>query len=73
LQELEALNEDSSKEAALHFLMGKIYKRLNLSDRALASFSLAQELDAKSGPTIKLAIDAVDKPNDPSDEVLELL
>lgn len=40
LEELEALKEVAPREASVFFLMGKIYKKLDLPDQAMAGRDL---------------------------------
>ena len=44
LKELEYLNEVAPRESSVFFLMGRIYKRLNMPEQAMHHFSIALDL-----------------------------
>ncbi|KAL3694345.1 hypothetical protein R1sor_007996 [Riccia sorocarpa] len=72
LTELEQLKEVAPRESSVFFLMGKIYKRLDLPERAMYHFCIA--LDLKPSTTdvnlIKIAIEKLHVPDDLEEENL---
>ncbi|KAL2633353.1 hypothetical protein R1flu_004832 [Riccia fluitans] len=72
LAELEQLKEVAPRESSVFFLMGKIYKRLDLPERAMYHFCIA--LDLKPSTTdvnlIKVAIEKLHVPDDLEEENL---
>ncbi|KAL3694343.1 hypothetical protein R1sor_007994 [Riccia sorocarpa] len=72
LAELEQLKEVAPRESSVFFLMGKIYKRLDLPERAMYHFCIA--LDLKPSTTdvnlIKIAIEKLHVPDDLEEENL---
>lgn len=48
LKELEFLNEVAPRESSVFFLMGKIYKRLNMPEQAMHHFCIALDLKPSS-------------------------
>jgi len=72
LEELEALKEVAPREASVFFLMGKIYKKLDLPDQAMVNFSVALDLKPASGDVnlIKSAIEKLHVPDDSEDDDL---
>eukprot|EP00038_Savillea_parva_P018736 m.25338 g.25338 ORF g.25338 m.25338 type:complete len:734 (-) comp4227_c0_seq1:59-2260(-) len=59
LEELQALTVLAPKESAVYFLMGKIYRKLGQSDKALMHFSWSMDLDPKGNNN--LVKDAINK------------
>jgi len=57
LAELEKVKEFAPKEASVHFLIGKIWKKLNQPDKAMMGFITALDLDPKDRNLVKAAID----------------
>ena len=66
LEELQTLQEIAPKEASVFFLMGRIYKKLGLQEKAMINFSIALDLRPSNADvnSIKSAIEKLD-----SDEV----
>lgn len=58
LEALEELKEYAPRESSVYALMGKIYKRRNMHDRAMLHFGLA--LDLKPPATDVAAIKVID-------------
>lgn len=58
LKELEQLKEYAPRESSVYALMGKIYKRLNMHEKAMFYFGLALDLKppAADVATIKVLI-----------------
>lgn len=54
---LEELNEYSPRESSVHALMGRIYKRRNMHDKAMLHFGIA--LDLKPSTTDVTAIKVI--------------
>ena len=48
LEELEALKEVAPREASVFFLIGRIHKKLDMTDRAMVNFSTALDLKPAS-------------------------
>ena len=69
LTELMTLAEEASKEAAVHHLLGRVYKRLGCVDEAIMAFQLALDLDPKNGSVIKQALDNIHRPDPEGDEI----
>ena len=72
LQELESLKEVAPREASVFFLMGRIYKKLNLPEEAMVNFSTALDLKPASGDVnlIKSAIEKLHVPDDGEEDDL---
>jgi anaphase-promoting complex subunit 3 len=72
LEELEALKEVAPREASVFFLMGRIYKKLDLPDQAMVNFSVALDLKPASSDVnlIKSAIEKLHVPDDSEDDDL---
>ena len=72
LEELEELKTVAPREASVFFLMGRIYKKLGLADRAMVNFSVALDLKPASADVnlIKSAIEKLHVPDDSEDEDL---
>jgi anaphase-promoting complex subunit 3 len=70
---LEALIEETPRDAAVHYLLGRVYKRQGLIEKALVSLSLALDLDPKNSQFIRVTIDRIEAPEDPNEEVIELV
>ena len=72
LRELEQLKEVAPREASVFFLMGRIYKKLDLPDRAMVNFSVALDLKPAAADVnlIKSAIEKLHVPDDSEDEDL---
>ena len=66
LEPLESVRDFVPRDAAVRFKMGKVCKRLGRTDEAMMHFTTALDLDPKDSNRIKAAID---KLNDPSDDV----
>jgi len=62
LEELNKLQEIAPKEASVFFLMGRIYKKLGLQEKAMISFSIALDLRPSNADvnSIKNAIEKLD-------------
>jgi anaphase-promoting complex subunit 3 len=69
---LTVLQEIVPREASVHFMMGRLHKRLGQPDRALACFNTALDLKpaAADRTAIKAAIDKVCMADDAEDEEL---
>lgn len=63
MEVLEQLQHKAPKEASVHFMMGKIFKRLGNSTKAMQHFSLALELHPKNSKAIKDAMENMDMPD----------
>ncbi|KAJ3437710.1 cell division cycle protein 27 [Anaeramoeba flamelloides] len=59
LQILEKLHKSNSKEAGVHLLMGKIYKKKKMWKLAISCFSNAIELDPKANGYLKKEIELI--------------
>eukprot|EP00250_Pteridium_aquilinum_P028141 c36647_g1_i1 orf=92-2434(+) len=72
LKELENLNEVAPRESSVFFLMGKIYKRLNMSEQAMHHFCIALDLKPSTADVnlIKSAIEKLNVPDELEDENL---
>ncbi|KAA8536971.1 hypothetical protein F0562_029449 [Nyssa sinensis] len=69
LEVLEELKEYAPLESSLYALMGKIYKRCNMYDKAMLHFGLALDLKppATDVATIKADIEKLHVPDDIDD------
>jgi len=65
---LEELNVRVPKEAPIHILIGKIYKKLGNKDKALSHYNIAMDLDPKEARVVKVLIDKLDHENDTNEE-----
>ena len=63
LKELEAVADHAPKEASVHFLMGKVCKKLGKLDDAMMRFTFALDLEPKDNNLIKSAIDRLEEPD----------
>lgn len=72
LKELEYLNEVAPRESSVFFLMGRIYKRLNMPEQAMHHFCIALDLKPSTADVnlIKSAIEKLHVPDDLEDENL---
>ena len=68
LKELEAVADHAPKEASVHFLMGKVCKKLGKLDDAMMRFTFALDLEPKDNNLIKSAIDRLEEPDVSEDE-----
>ena len=68
LSVLEELNVRVPREAPIHILIGKIYKKLGNKDKALNHFNVAMDLDPKEANMVKSLIDKLDRENDINEE-----
>jgi len=70
LEELQELQEIAPKEASVFFLMGRIYKKLGLPDKAMINFSVALDLRPSTADTnaIKNAVEKLDAADDSEEE-----
>eukprot|EP01015_Nassula_variabilis_P002144 TRINITY_DN1115_c0_g1_i2.p1 TRINITY_DN1115_c0_g1~~TRINITY_DN1115_c0_g1_i2.p1 ORF type:complete len:422 (-),score=62.91 TRINITY_DN1115_c0_g1_i2:38-1303(-) len=59
LKELEKLRQQIPKEAPIPILMGKIYKKLGRTDKALYFFNIALDLDQRDQQKIKALIESL--------------
>lgn len=59
-QELEKVRDHAPREASVHFLLGKVCKRLGRQETAMKHFLLALDLDPKDRNLVKAAIDRLD-------------
>ncbi|KAH7278300.1 hypothetical protein KP509_38G034900 [Ceratopteris richardii] len=66
LKELEYLKEVAPRESSVFFLMGRIYKRLNMPEQAMHHFCIALDLKPSSADVnlIKSAIEKLNVPDD---------
>lgn len=66
------MQESVPRESAVHFMMGKLYKRLGQTDKALAALNIALDLkpSATDRAAIKAAIDKVHMSEDEEEEEL---
>ncbi len=53
----------SLQESNVHFLMGKICKKLKRPDEALKHFTIAQDLRPKDSARMRMALDLMDDPS----------
>ncbi|GAB2222023.1 hypothetical protein Droror1_Dr00013220 [Drosera rotundifolia] len=69
LEVLEELKENFPREGSVYALMGKIYKRRNMYDKAMLNFGLALDLKPSTADvaTIKAAIEKLHVPDDLDD------
>ncbi|EGR28714.1 hypothetical protein IMG5_170140 [Ichthyophthirius multifiliis] len=72
LKELEELYKMMPKEAPIPMLMGKVYKKLKKTDKALNYFTLALDLEGKDSQRIKALIESLHQENQDFVEDLEL-
>ncbi|KAL1901345.1 anaphase-promoting complex subunit cdc27 [Sporothrix stenoceras] len=63
-QELMILKDLAPDEAAVHFLLGKLYKTLNDKSSAVRHFTIALSLDPKASQKIKQAIGSLEDDED---------
>jgi anaphase-promoting complex subunit 3 len=72
LDELEQLREVAPREASVYFLMGRIFKKLEMPNRAMLNFSLALDLKPSSADvnSIKAAIEKLHVPEEEEEEEL---
>ncbi|KAJ8612873.1 hypothetical protein CTAYLR_002059 [Chrysophaeum taylorii] len=68
LEELKAVCDHAPREASVHFLMGKICKRLGKLEDAMMHFTFALDLEPKDNNLIKSAIDRLEEPDIDEDE-----
>lgn len=59
LDELLLLKDSAPKEAPIYFLMGRIYRKLNLVDKATVHYTMALDLDPKNANYIKSVIEKI--------------
>ncbi|PKI38223.1 hypothetical protein CRG98_041393 [Punica granatum] len=66
LEVLEELKEYAPRESSVYALMGMIYKRLNMNDKAMLHFGLALDLkpSATDVATIKAAMEKLHLPDE---------
>nr|GMD32212.1 cell division cycle protein 27 homolog B isoform X1 [Ipomoea batatas] len=71
LEVLEELKEHAPRESSVYALMGKIYKRHNIHDKAMLHFGLALDLrpSATDVATIKAAIEKLHVPDELEDSL----
>ncbi|KAL5768764.1 hypothetical protein ACOSP7_015309 [Xanthoceras sorbifolium] len=71
LEVLEELKEYAPRESSVYALMGKIYKRCNMHEKAMLHFGLALDLkpSATDVATIKAAIEKLHVPDDIEDNL----
>jgi anaphase-promoting complex subunit 3 len=73
---LEVFNELTHlvpKEAPIHIMIGKIYKKQGCNDLALQSFNKALDLDPKDTNMVKTLIDKLDQENADMSEEQDLM
>jgi len=72
LDELEQLREVAPREASVYFLMGRIFKKLEMPNRAMLNFSTALDLKPSSADvnSIKAAIEKLHVPEEDEEEEL---
>jgi len=61
--ELVKVRDSAPREAAVHFAMGKVLKRLGRPQEAITSFLTAMDLDPKDNQIIKSAMDKISEPD----------
>ncbi|EEB06895.1 anaphase-promoting complex subunit Apc3 [Schizosaccharomyces japonicus yFS275] len=64
LEELEALKVLAPDEANVHFLLGKLYKRMKKRSLAMRHLTIAWNLDGKANHIIKESIEHLDVPEE---------
>lgn len=71
LEELELLKEVAPRESSVYSLIGKIYKRINMPERAMYHFGLALDLKPSTADVaiIKSAIEKLHVPDDIEDHL----
>ncbi|KAH0704688.1 hypothetical protein KY290_020032 [Solanum tuberosum] len=71
LEVLEELKEHAPRESSVYALMGRIYKRRNMYDKAMLHFGVALDLkpSATDVATIKAAIEKLHVPDEMEDEL----
>ncbi|XP_016558908.1 cell division cycle protein 27 homolog B isoform X2 [Capsicum annuum] len=71
LDVLEELKEHAPRESSVYALMGRIYKRCNMYDKAMLHFGVALDLkpSATDVATIKAAIEKLHVPDEMEDEL----
>jgi anaphase-promoting complex subunit 3 len=69
---LENLVEETPRDPSVHYLLGRVYKRQGLIEKALISLNTALDLDNKNSQYIRSIIEKIDTPEDPNEEVTEL-
>ena len=62
------MHDHALKEASVHFLMGKVCKKLGKLDDAMMRFTFALDLEPKDNNLIKSAIDRLEEPDVSEDE-----
>ncbi|CAH9055565.1 unnamed protein product [Cuscuta epithymum] len=72
LEVLEELKEHAPRESSVYALMGRIYKRQNIYDKAMLHFGLALDMrpSATDVATIKAAIEKLHVPDELEEDVL---
>ena len=65
---LEQLCQSVPKEYQIHFELGKLYKKKNEKEKALAHFRIALDLEQNNSTLIKSYIENIDKDNEMADE-----
>ena len=63
LEELMNVRDHAPREAAVHYLIGKVFKKLGDTEGAMRAFVTALDLDPKDNNLIKAAIDRLDEPD----------
>ncbi len=63
LAQAQAVLAMAPQEASVHFLLGKIYKRLEQPEKAVVCFITALDLDPKDQNLVKAAIDKLAVPS----------
>lgn len=64
LEELLQLRDIAPKEGSVHLMLGKVYKRLGMAQKALVCMSTALDLNPKDAQVIKAAIHKLDSADD---------
>lgn len=65
---LNGLQEASPKEAPIYFLMGRIWKKRGMAEKALHYFMIAMDLDSKNSNYIKSVLDKFNLSNTTDDD-----
>ncbi len=65
---LEDLRIQVPKEAPIHIVIGKIYKKMGSIDKALQHFTIALDLDPKDTNMVKSLIDKIHSNNDMNED-----
>mmetsp|Transcript_54713 Transcript_54713/g.75173 ORF Transcript_54713/g.75173 Transcript_54713/m.75173 type:complete len:80 (-) Transcript_54713:81-320(-) len=60
LDVLQRLTLKCPKEAPIHIMIGKIYRKMNQTEKALRHFNISLDLDPQDTNMVKTLIDKID-------------